>query len=59
MNAEQLERVARVKEQAMRNHPFEGASKYCEHWSGSRRETSVGTLTFGTQCGYPSDLHRT
>ena len=54
------ERTARIKRQAMRDHlfvPDERDARYCGHWSGSTRTTAAGTLTFGTQCGYPQDTH--
>lgn len=56
---ETLDRVTeQIRQQSMRDHPFEGEGIHCKHWSGAADIVSeVGTLTFSSQCGYPRDLH--
>lgn len=55
---EALERQRRVRRQAMRDHPFEGEGRYCQHWRVLvDRMTGAGRLTMRDQCGYPPDTH--
>jgi hypothetical protein len=53
------ERIARIRRQSMRDHPFEPSDdpRYCGHWSRSSRTGEHGTLSYGIQCGYPPDTH--
>lgn len=54
----QDEAIERIRQQGMRDHPFEGDGIHCTHWSSpSETKTSEGTLTFSSQCGYPRDYH--
>jgi hypothetical protein len=56
------ERAARIKAEAMRDHPFVGdgaGGPYCQDMG---REMTMGSREFGqvtmrVQCGYPADLH--
>lgn len=55
---EALERGQRIKRQAMRDHPFEGEGRYCQHWRVlTDRMTGAGRLVMRDQCGYPPDTH--
>jgi hypothetical protein len=56
------ERVARVKREAMRDHPFVGDGRGGPYCQDMGRETVMGSREFGqvfmrVQCGYPADLH--
>lgn len=50
-------RIARIKREAMRDHPFVGEGKHCSHWLEHTRATEFGTLSTRVACGYPRDLH--
>lgn len=55
---EALERGQRIKRQAMRDHPFEGEGRYCQHWRVlTDRMTGAGRLVMRDQCGYGRDTH--
>jgi hypothetical protein len=60
--AERLEaaqRAERIRQQAMRDHPFEGDGPYCRAWQGPTFSGSpeVGVVTMRIRCGYPPDTH--
>jgi hypothetical protein len=56
---ESVERAARIKGQAMRDHVFIGDGPYCEARISTRPQGSpeVGTITGWVGCGYPRDTH--
>lgn len=52
------EQIARIKQGAMRDHPFVGDGPYCETWlSGDTLATENGSWSFRSGCGYPADMH--
>lgn len=57
--AERAERGARIKRQAMRDHPFEGEGPYCQARIGWAPVGSAetGVITGWSACGYPRDTH--
>lgn len=57
--AEAVERIARIKAQAMRDHVFVGDGPYCEARISTRSQGSpeVGIITGWAGCGYPADTH--
>jgi hypothetical protein len=52
-------RQVQVRQQAMRDHAFEGEGPYCRAWIGpsyaGNAETGLVTMRVG--CGYPRDTH--
>lgn len=60
--AEAIERVARIKAQAMRDHPFEPMerdARYCGYMGPAvvRGSKEYGSWAMRTECGYPPDCH--
>lgn len=56
--AERQGRGARIRAQAMRDHPFEGEGRYCQHWRVlTDRMTAEGRLVMREKCGYSRDTH--
>lgn len=59
--AEAEVRIARIKAQAMRTHPFEGDGPYCQARIPFAPMGSAGTrwaiITGWQECGYPLDTH--
>lgn len=56
---EAVERMARIRAQAMRDHPFVGQGPYCEARIGWRPSggPDTGVITGWSACGYPPDAH--
>lgn len=57
--AEAVERIARIKAQAMRDHPFVGEGPYCQARISfaPMGGPDTGTITGWAGCGYPRDAH--
>lgn len=57
--AEAVQRMARIKAQAMRSHEFVGEGPYCQARIGFAPQGSAetGVLTGWSACGYPRDCH--
>jgi hypothetical protein len=59
--ADSVERMARIRAQAMRDHSFEGEGPYCEARISfaPMGNPETGIITGWRGCGYPPDLHPT
>lgn len=47
-----------ILERYGKNHEFVGDGKYCKHWNESVSTSSLGVLTFRSQCGFPRKMHK-
>lgn len=56
---EARERASRLRQESMRDHPFQGEGQYCERWSAPASSGSLdtGVVTMKSRCGYGRDTH--